>query len=336
MTALDVARVVGGLLVVIALVLISGRLARRHHGLRGSAGLRVVERIGLSREAHLAVVEVEGQKLLLGVTAHGVTRLAGLDGVAPPAEADGAAPDAPVDTLIDSAPAVAARLAAEREAEAELAAARQAAARAAAALDALPIIDDDEDDAVPTPAPSTRREWPPTLPRTVDLDEYPDLASALRAAGRTTSAPVDAPEPELAADPEPAGQPRSRAEARRLRSVARAESDAQAQTRAAARAEIEAARAEAEAEASRTAIAAHLAAARIAALQAAATAAPAEPATARPADGETRRIVGPSQRSASPSAPSGEAVKQASGSVLSPATWKQGIEALRELTVRRG
>jgi flagellar biogenesis protein FliO len=73
------ARVTVALVVVVALAVLAARLARRA-GVRGQGiGLRVVERAGLSREASLAVVEVAGRGLVLGVTAHGVTLLTELE-----------------------------------------------------------------------------------------------------------------------------------------------------------------------------------------------------------------------------------------------------------------
>lgn len=69
-------RVVGGLIVVLTTIALVARVARRAGGENGSSGLRIVERIGLSREANLAVIEISDRKLLLGVTAQGVTMLA--------------------------------------------------------------------------------------------------------------------------------------------------------------------------------------------------------------------------------------------------------------------
>jgi flagellar protein FliO/FliZ len=60
---------------VIAVVIVAARLVRRA-GVRGpGAGLRVVDRTGLSRESSVAVVEVGGRALVLGVTAHNITLL---------------------------------------------------------------------------------------------------------------------------------------------------------------------------------------------------------------------------------------------------------------------
>jgi flagellar biosynthetic protein FliO len=69
------ARVTASLIVVVALAVLAARFARKA-GVRGSgAGLRVVERTGLSREASVAVVEVGGRGLVVGVTAQGVSLL---------------------------------------------------------------------------------------------------------------------------------------------------------------------------------------------------------------------------------------------------------------------
>jgi flagellar protein FliO/FliZ len=68
-------RVTLALVVVVALAVLAARAARRAGVTGQGAGLRVMERAGLSREASVAVVEVAGRALVLGVTAHGVTLL---------------------------------------------------------------------------------------------------------------------------------------------------------------------------------------------------------------------------------------------------------------------
>ena len=73
------ARVTASLVVVLALAVLAARLARRAGVRGGGAGLRVVERTGLSRDAAVAVVEVAGRGLVLGVTAHGVSLLTELE-----------------------------------------------------------------------------------------------------------------------------------------------------------------------------------------------------------------------------------------------------------------
>ncbi len=73
------ARVTASLVVVVVLAVLAARLARRA-GTRGpGVGLRVIDRTGLSREATIAVVEVAGRGLVLGVTSRGVSVLSQLD-----------------------------------------------------------------------------------------------------------------------------------------------------------------------------------------------------------------------------------------------------------------
>ena len=69
------ARVTASLVVVVALAVLVARFARKAGVRGGGAGLRVVERTGLSREASVAVVEVGGRGLVVGVTAPGVSLL---------------------------------------------------------------------------------------------------------------------------------------------------------------------------------------------------------------------------------------------------------------------
>jgi flagellar protein FliO/FliZ len=57
----------------------AARFARRAGVRGGGADLHVVERAGLSREASVAVVEVAGRALVVGVTAHGVSLLTELE-----------------------------------------------------------------------------------------------------------------------------------------------------------------------------------------------------------------------------------------------------------------
>jgi flagellar protein FliO/FliZ len=72
-------RVATSLVVVVVLAVLAARLARKA-GTRGDGiGLRVLDRTGLSREAAVAVVEVAGRGLVLGVTARGVAVLTELD-----------------------------------------------------------------------------------------------------------------------------------------------------------------------------------------------------------------------------------------------------------------
>jgi flagellar biosynthetic protein FliO len=69
------ARVTASLVVVVALAVLAARFARKAGVRGGSAGLRVVERTGLSREASVAVVEVGGRGLVVGITSQGVSLL---------------------------------------------------------------------------------------------------------------------------------------------------------------------------------------------------------------------------------------------------------------------
>lgn len=92
-----IARVLLSLIVVVLLAVIGARLARRM-GYRGEGrGLRVLERLPLSREAFLAVVTVADRALVLGVGVHGVRVLTELDGetlarvYSEPEDADGTA-----------------------------------------------------------------------------------------------------------------------------------------------------------------------------------------------------------------------------------------------------
>jgi flagellar biosynthetic protein FliO len=90
MTAADdlatIGRVIASLAVVMLFAALAARMGRRSRG--GGAGIRVVNRVGLTREASLAVVEVGGTALVLGITAHGVSLLTALDPatLTPPSE----------------------------------------------------------------------------------------------------------------------------------------------------------------------------------------------------------------------------------------------------------
>ena len=84
-------RVVGSLVAVVALALVAARLARRAGIRGGGVGLRVVDRIGLTRDGALTVVEISGRVLVLGVTPTSVTMVTELDPAclaASPTEAD--------------------------------------------------------------------------------------------------------------------------------------------------------------------------------------------------------------------------------------------------------
>ncbi len=72
-------RVTLSLLVVLVLAVLAGRLARRTRLGAGGSAARVHSRVGLTREASVAVVEVAGQALVLGVTPSSVTLLTTLE-----------------------------------------------------------------------------------------------------------------------------------------------------------------------------------------------------------------------------------------------------------------
>jgi flagellar biogenesis protein FliO len=205
------ARVTGGLVVVLVVVAVVARLARRARGVGKGEYLRVVERIALSREVYVAVVQAGGRSLLIGVTPQGIALLAQLD--VPPGQA-------PMRVVLETA---------------------RGPGEGRTATPAAPPA------ATPAGGAAERRD---VMPPGVDLTGHPDLASALRAAGRTTGEEHAAP---AAGGTAGAGALPRRAEVRR--------------------------------------------------------------------------------RERGPGVPR---QRQASGSVLSPRTWRQGLDALREATVRRG
>jgi len=212
------ARVTGGLVVVLVVVAVVARLARRARGVGKGEYLRVVERIALSREVYVAVVQAGGRSLLIGVTPQGIALLAQLD--APPGQA-------PVRVVLETA---------------------RGPGEGRTATPAAPPA------ATPAGGAAERRDL---MPPGVDLTGHPDLASALRAAGRTTGE---------AEGPAAGGTGR--------------------------------------------------------------TGGTAGTAGELPRRADVRR-----GRRAGPGVPR---QRQASGSVLSPRTWRQGLDALREATVRRG
>jgi flagellar protein FliO/FliZ len=73
------ARVSASLIVVVVIAVLAARLARRAGRPGPGVGLRVIDRTGLTRDAAVAVVEVAGRGLVVGVSPHGVTVLAELD-----------------------------------------------------------------------------------------------------------------------------------------------------------------------------------------------------------------------------------------------------------------
>jgi flagellar biosynthetic protein FliO len=248
-------RVMGGLVVVLVLIGLAARVARRTRGNTGTSGLRVLDRVGLSREANLAVVEVGNRMLLLGVTAQGVTMLADLE-PAPAAEPAVESPSEPVDF--------------DREFDREQGTEPE-------------FVDVDE----------------PAVPVGIALDQYPDLASALRAAGRTTESSSTAATSavQMAAN-------RNHGSGLAL-SRTTAPTTSVPRTRAAARAE-----------------------ARSATVPTPVARTPVAPAP--------RGRLSLRRSASTPKIISPQGNVQASGSVLSPQTWRQGINALRDLTVRRG
>lgn len=247
-------RVIGGLIVVLVLVGLTARIARRARGNSGSTGLRVVDRVGLSRDANLAVVEVSNRMLLLGVTSQGVTMLADLDD------------------------------AGHRDA-------RHAQLHGAHQLDPTePDTTRHPDQSLSTdpplePVSAIVSEHPTPVPTGVALGDHPDLASALRAAGRTADSTTPAQSSDRATvdveEPPGPSTPQTRAEAR-SRTTSRGRGWLPRQRTPAGTTSI--------------------------------------PRPTR-ADRTKRTVPQPGT--------------QASGSVLSPRTWRQGLEALRELTVRR-
>jgi flagellar protein FliO/FliZ len=74
-----VGRVGGSLVVVIVLAALAARLARRASVRGPGVGLRVIDRVGVTREAAVAVVQVGERALVLGVTAREITLLTELD-----------------------------------------------------------------------------------------------------------------------------------------------------------------------------------------------------------------------------------------------------------------
>jgi len=175
-------RVMGSLLVVLVVLGLITRLVRRRPG--SDLGLRVIDRVGLTREANLTVVEVANRVLLLGVTAQGVTLLVDLD---PPAVEpaplraptrragrhdwdDQGRPDSGEETRPDRNRHRGADLDLDLDLAADFD--RDLGAGLGADLGAGGGHDGEGPD-FGTPVPAA-----------VALDEHPDLASALRAAGR--------------------------------------------------------------------------------------------------------------------------------------------------------
>jgi len=285
-------RVLGSLVLVLALVAVAARVARRSGGRRGGANLRVLERAGLSREASLAVVEVAGQSLVLGVTSHAVTVLTEI----PP-------PDRPGRGERRSGPRRTAREQPHRTPPGGTGRTPREGSRRTPPEEPIGWL-------LEEPLPAGMR-----MPPAVRLGEHPDLASALRAAGRfavpdqgrgdgeprTTEPPTTEPpttEPRTGR-PRPAGGsrspgPRRASDPRRSADVRRAADPRTSDPRATD---------------------------------------PRRIAVQRRAAGRQRAAAAARQRSVGRvPAPAG---RRPTGSVLDPATWRQGLEALRDLTARR-
>jgi flagellar biosynthetic protein FliO len=73
------ARTIGALLVVLAIAYGLARLARRSTSASTGRGLRVVDRLALTRDASLAVVQVAGRGLVLGITSQSVSVLSEIE-----------------------------------------------------------------------------------------------------------------------------------------------------------------------------------------------------------------------------------------------------------------
>ena len=289
-------RVLGSLVLVLGLVAIAARVVRRSRG-RAGATMRVLERTGLTREASVAVVEVAGRRLVLGVTAQTVSVLteAPLPEEAP--EQDGSwqqepppAPSRPAEPRRES----------QREEFADL-------LRREGGQDRTRLADLLEPLNRPAqPLPDRPWEDGVLLPPSVLMDEHPDLASALRAAGR------------IAEPPPPRRRPADR------RTTDRRTAD---QRRPAVRHRV----------ANRQRTIDH---------QVALREAPLREALLREAALREEIVRQAADRRPPVGAATGKAIRdgavvgqpgdrRASGSVLDPETWRQGIEALRDLTARR-
>lgn len=72
-------RIVPTLLLMVGALLVVRWWAKRGQGAVGGQAVRVVSRTGLARGALLAVVEVHGRRLLVGVTENGVSLLTELE-----------------------------------------------------------------------------------------------------------------------------------------------------------------------------------------------------------------------------------------------------------------
>ena len=373
-------RVMGGLIVVIVLIGLIAKVARQTRGHNGTSGLRVIDRVGLSREANLAVVEVSNRMLLLGVTAQGVTMLANLDqadhepaaahdvqnsepephdetfdeeayfgeiGDVDPGTVDLYDIDPDQTGRYDTAPDAVSSDGYDQQydaypdpltgsAQLDLAQIEQLGLDVSDTVDGLTVIRTRPAEWVEPAEPAQ------PIPAEIALDDYPDLASALRAAGRTADpAPADPADPvtswaqaealaEIPEDDDPDTYPANSYldafdDPDDLDLDDEDDEDAEYDEPAAPRT-----RAEARARqqpTGRSWIPLPRSRSVLSTADPVEVEAPAEPARIKvpptPRPKKARRVVVSS-------------TTQASGSVLSPNTWRQGLEALRELTVRRG
>lgn len=92
---LDLLRIGGALLLVIGLVLLTGRLARRGVFTTQRRKMSVEERLPLARGVQAVVLSVEGRRMLLGVSERGVNLVAELPGTAAAAPAEAAPEETP-------------------------------------------------------------------------------------------------------------------------------------------------------------------------------------------------------------------------------------------------
>ena len=251
-------RTVAGLAVVLVVVVLAARIARRAGGGRAAGGMRVVERIALSRDASLALVEAGGRALLIGVTAQRVCVLATLGTPDGPVDGEAAGETA---TTLPELPGELPEVLPDEIADRVLKLPRVPPPRLERpGRHAAPAAGPEPPGAgrvTSRPAPPGRDRAAAELLAGLDLDSYPDLATALRAAGRTTG------------------------------------------TRNAG--------------------------------AAATGAGPGSAPGSAPGSGPPRQAATATRAPAPVPRP-----RQASGSVLSPGTWRQGLDALRDRTARRG
>ncbi|MFI7585884.1 flagellar biosynthetic protein FliO [Spongisporangium articulatum] len=330
------ARTVGGLVIVLVLVALSARIARRSRHFGHGDGLRVVERVGLSRDAQLVVVEAAGRQLLLGVGPSGVRLVTHLDDRPDDRPDDGAraALDAAVEAVETPAPEPVRIPVVE-----QIFGPVPAPEPAPQPVFAPEAYEEPQAEPGPSPEPFEEPVTEASSPRRgrrakdtpVDQGRQPMTRAERRAMERALEQ-VDSPEPAPPTEaPEPSDD-RDRVHvpaadyngypdlASALRAMGRTtdrpaeptDADAPASAAGSAVQGLPTQRRSPETDLSH------------------ATSSAPQPPSDDEADGpesrrdrRRRRVVQPRQQ-------------QASGSVLSPATWRQGIDALRDLTARRG